>query len=325
MLEVSGLRKRFPLAAKAALDDVSFTVEKGEIFGLLGHNGAGKSTALGIMLGLVHPNAGEVTVSGVSVQREREKALLKVGAIFEAPSFYEYLSGWRNLKVLTALSGGVSRAEMLEVVDWVGLADRIHSKVATYSHGMRQRLALAQALLPRPEVLLLDEPTDGLDPDGIVEFRKRVRELRDNFGVTILLNSHLLSEVEQVCDRVAILRSGKKVYEGACRGLSDNHTRVRISVDDWDKARPVIAAGGGEITETGRPGEVVLPVGSEVADLVAALTGAGVRISEVTPRVMSLEDLYMETRHETGIRAGGAFGNGSVVPASTPTSGTPSA
>lgn len=298
MLDVSHLHKRFPRAAKPALDDVSFSVAKGEIFGLLGHNGAGKSTALGIMLGLVYANRGVVTVGGVSVQSEREKALRKVGAIFESPSFYEYLTGWRNLKVLTALSGGVSKARMQEVVDWVGLNDRIHSKVGTYSHGMRQRLALAQALLPQPEVLLLDEPTDGLDPDGIIEFRRRVRELRDDFGVTILLNSHLLSEVEQVCDRVAILRAGKKVYEGACRGLSDNRIRVRLGVDDWEKAGTVVKKLQGEISETGDPGEVVLPVGGEVADLIAGLVAAEVRVSEVTPRVMSLEDLYMETRHE---------------------------
>jgi ABC-2 type transport system ATP-binding protein len=292
------LRKRFPLAAKPALDDVSFSVKKGEIFGLLGHNGAGKSTALGIMLGLVHPNAGEVTVDKLSVQRDREKALRKVGAIFEAPSFYEYLSGWRNLKVLTALSGGVSKARMKEVVDWVGLSDRIHSKIGTYSHGMRQRLALAQALLPQPEVLLLDEPTDGLDPDGIVEFRKRVHELRDDFGVTILLNSHLLSEVEQTCDRVAILREGRKVYDGACRGLSDDRVRVRLCLDDWEKARRAITALGAEISAGGNSGEVLLAKGGEVADLIAALVDAGIRVSEATPRVMSLEDLYMETRHD---------------------------
>ena len=298
MLDVSHLHKRFPRAAKPALDDVSFSVAKGEIFGLLGHNGAGKSTALGIMLGLVHTNRGDVTVGGLSVQTDREKALRKVGAIFESPSFYEYLSGWRNLRVLTALSGGVPKAKMLEVVDWVGLSDRIRSKVATYSHGMRQRLALAQALLPQPEVLLLDEPTDGLDPDGIIEFRRRVRELRDDFGVTILLNSHLLTEVEQVCDRVAILRAGKKVYEGACRGLSDQRVRVRLCVDDWEKAAAIVNKLGGETSETGNPGEVVLPPGGEVADLITRLVEAEVQVSEATPRVMSLEDLYMETRHE---------------------------
>ncbi len=304
MLEVSHLRKRFPRAAKAALDDVSFSVKKGEIFGLLGHNGAGKSTALGIMLGLVHPNSGEVTVDGISVQNDRENALRKVGAIFEAPSFYEYLSGWKNLQVLTSLSGGVSKAKMLEIVDWVGLSDRIHSKISTYSHGMRQRLALAQALLPQPEVLLLDEPTDGLDPDGIVEFRKSVRALRDDFGVTILLNSHLLNEVEQLCDRVAILRAGKKVYDGVCRGLSGDQQRVRLGIENWQKAQPVITAAGGEIIECGRNntriGEISLPGSADISSLVAALVAAGVRVSEVTPRAMSLEDLYMETRHEEG-------------------------
>ena len=165
MLTVSHLSKRFGRGqGPPALDDVSFTVRKGEIFGLLGHNGAGKSTALGIMLGMVYPDEGEVTIGGVSVQQERERAMRKTGAIFESPSFYEYLTGWRNLQVLTAFSGSVPKKEMEEMVRWVGLADRIHDRVRTYSHGMRQRLALAQALLPRPEMLLLDEPTDGTRP-----------------------------------------------------------------------------------------------------------------------------------------------------------------
>ena len=159
MLRVSNLRKCF--AGKEALKGVSFEVEKGEIYGLLGHNGAGKSTTVGIILGMVSADGGEVEVGGVSVLKEQTAALRKVGAIFEAPAFYDYMSGWQNLKILVGLSGPFDEKAAREIVGKVGLSDRITSKVGSYSHGMRQRLALAQALLPEPEVLLLDEPTDG--------------------------------------------------------------------------------------------------------------------------------------------------------------------
>lgn len=301
MLKVSNLSKRFGRGnSPLALDDVSFTVGKGEIFGLLGHNGAGKSTALGIMLGMVYPDGGEVQIGGVSVQRQRELAMRKTGAIFEAPSFYDYLSGWRNLQVLTAFSGGVPQGEMEEMVDWVGLGDRIGDKVATYSHGMRQRLALAQALLPRPEMLLLDEPTDGLDPDGIVEFRKQLFSLRDEFGVTILLNSHLLSEVEQTCDRVVILRNGRKVYEGNCRGLEQEKQIYKVEVDRWQVLERVVGEHGGLANEA--ENLVEWPRDNDIADLVVELVGAGAKVRQVTQVEASLEDLYMKVRGEKGDR-----------------------
>src|SRR3954470_16916765 len=199
MISVRSLTKRFT-RGRAALDDVSFDVKEAEILGLLGHNGAGKSTVLGIMLGMVRPNAGEVHVAGHSVQRNRATALRQIGAIFEAPAFYEYMSGWQNLRALCALSGWWEESDVKRVLELVRLADRIHGKVRTYSHGMRQRLALAQALLPMPGVLLLDEPTNGLDPEGIHEFRSTVLKLRDEHGLTILFNTHLLTEAEQMCD-----------------------------------------------------------------------------------------------------------------------------
>ncbi len=299
MLTVSHLSKRFGRGGgPAALNDVSFSVGKGEIFGLLGHNGAGKSTALGIMLGMVYPDEGEVKIGGVSVQRQRELAMRKTGAIFEAPSFYDYLSGWKNLQVLTAFSGGVPKKEMQEMVEWVGLVDRIHHKVNTYSHGMRQRLALAQALLPRPEMLLLDEPTDGLDPDGIIEFRKQLFALRDDFGVTILLNSHLLSEVEQTCDRIVILRNGQMVYEGSCRGLEQETTTYKIEVDKWEGLERVVKGCGGVADADEQT--VQWSREDDISDLVSALVAAGVKVRQVTRVEASLEDLYMKVRREEG-------------------------
>lgn len=297
MLTVSGLRKRFHRDAPVALDEVSFEVKEGEIYGLLGHNGAGKSTALGILLGMVYPDAGEVIIGGRSVQREREAALRQVGAIFEAPAFYEYLTGWQNLKVLTAYSGGVDRDLMAETIAWVGLEKRIHHRVGTYSHGMRQRLALAQALLPRPRVLILDEPTDGLDPEGIVEFREQLFELRRDLGVTILLSSHLLAEVEQVCDRVAILKAGRKIYEGPCRGLAREGALFRLATDDLEGARRVASELG--IGFGAEAGQFLIPETVEPADFVAALVARGLRVREFTRLEATLEDLYLEVSSQS--------------------------
>ncbi|MGI9243168.1 MAG: ABC transporter ATP-binding protein [Verrucomicrobiales bacterium] len=290
MLEIKNLHKTFG-RGKPALDDVSFSVKRGEVFGLLGHNGAGKSTALGIMLGMVRPDSGEVSVGGISVGQERSRALAKVGAIFESPCFYNYLSGWKNLKVLAGYSGYWDEQKAREVVELAGLSDRIKSKVSTYSHGMRQRLALAQALLPQPELLLLDEPTDGLDPEGIHEFRRFIVRLRDQLGVTILLNSHLLSEVEQVCGRVAILRQGKIVFEGDGGSFSSGEPRYQIEVDDWGRTAGIIEAGGGAVLGEGR---FTLPESLRVCDLVAALVGAGIEVSAVGERKRTLEELYLE-------------------------------
>jgi len=293
MLTVDRVSKRFSRSAPPALNEVSFTIEKGAVCGLLGHNGAGKSTVLGVMLGMIHPDRGEVLIDGISVQTRREEAIRKVGAIFEAPAFYEYLSGWRNLLVFTALSGGVPRSEMEEIVEWVGLRDRIRDRVSTYSHGMRQRLALAQALLPRPELLILDEPTDGLDPEGIVEFRRQILELRETFGLTVLLSSHLLSEVEQLCEQVVILRTGDKVYEGPVAWGSDERAVFHIRARNRRDLRR--AAARLSATELGED-RYAFPSGSEAADVLRQLVEAKVAMESFTPCEESLESLYLRVR-----------------------------
>lgn len=289
MLEAKSLCKSF--GGKPALDDVSFKVGRGEIYGLLGHNGAGKSTTLGIILGMVMPNGGDITIDGISVLENRSKALRKVGAIFEAPAFYDYLSGWENLRILMGYSAGFDAVAAAETVERVGLTKRIHSKVRTYSHGMRQRLALAQSLLPEPEVLLLDEPTDGLDPEGIKWFREFILHLRDERGMTVLFNSHLLAEVELMCDRVAILRDGRRVFEGAVGGLHDDALEFEVEMEPWGIASGLILATGGE---TPAPNRVRLHHGSDPSELVETLVRAGVRIRAFSPVRRSLEDLYME-------------------------------
>ena len=289
MLEIQGLSKTF--GGKPALENVSFNVAKGEIHGLLGHNGAGKSTTLGIILGMVMPDAGNVTIGGASVLTHRSTALCKAGAIFESPAFFDYLSGWNNLKILMSYSGGFDEKSARETVEMVGLTKRIHSKVRTYSHGMRQRLALAQALLPEPELLLLDEPTDGLDPEGIREFREFILKLRDDFGMTILLNSHLLAEIELMCDRCVILKAGRKVYEGPVPSRSGATPRYLLATPDTEIARTVASRAG---VTFDADGSVELPPDILGHEFLRRLVEAGVRVESWQVQKKNLEDCYLE-------------------------------
>lgn len=289
MIRIENLHKNFK--GKPALCGISLQVQRGEIFGLLGHNGAGKSTTFGIMLGQVFPDRGEVFVQDVSVQRDRSRALSKIGAIFEAPGFYEYLSGWHNLEILTSYSARVPSQKVAEVVEIVGLTKRIHDRVGTYSHGMRQRLALAQALLPDPELVMLDEPTEGLDPEGIHEIRSLIQRLNRERGLTVIFSSHLLSEVEQLCSRVAILNQGHLLFQGLWSDLQHPKQRYRLELHDWALAAPALAAHGAQTLEH----EIIeLPDGADIADLVTALVAARVQVRAVEPQRLSLENLYLE-------------------------------
>jgi len=292
MIHATHLTKRFS-RERLALDDVSFEVKQGEIMGLLGHNGAGKSTIVGIMLGMVHPDAGEVMLGGYSVQRQRNRALRLVGSIFEAPRFYEYMSGWQNLRALCALSGWWEEKEVCRVLELVKLKDRVHSKVAAYSHGMRQRLALAQALLPMPKLLLLDEPTDGLDPEGIHEFRDTVLKLRKQNDLTILMNSHLLGEVEQMCDRCVVLQQGKKIYEGHVPSKGQNKTQQYIlQTPQQDLATRLLAEL--HIQHDPTKGIITLDSHHHGPELLRALIAKGLPVESWTPFRQTLEDWYLQ-------------------------------
>ena len=201
------------------------------------------------------------------------------------------MSGWDKREVLVGLGGRFDKAAATEVVERVGLTDRIHSKVGAYSHGMRQRLALAQALLPEPEILLLDEPTDGLDPEGIKWFRDFILGLREERGMTVLFNSHLLSEVEQMCDRVAIIRAGELVYEGAVDELRDDRPGVKLEAKPPEILGSVVEDFRGEKMGEDR---WVFPEGTEIPDVVRSLIERGAEVGEVTPVRRSLEDVYLE-------------------------------
>ena len=291
MIDLKHVTKRF--GRQLAVDDLTLQVPAGEIYGLLGHNGAGKSTAIGMMLGQVWPTSGEVRVCGHDVTLHRRHALFKVGALFESPAFYDYLTGWHNLEILSSYSARTSRARLQEVVEWVGLRGREHSKVRTYSHGMRARLALAQALLPKPELLILDEPSDGLDPEGIHEMRQTILRLRNELRLTILLSSHLLNEVEQLCTRIAVLNMGRKVFEGTLSETRQQQGRVRLKVGDFALATAALREAG--LISNQRDSELVtLSQGITTDQLVRLLVARGIPVYEIAREEETLEQFYLD-------------------------------
>jgi ABC-2 type transport system ATP-binding protein len=290
MIALTEVQKKF--GARVAVTDLTLTVPRGEIFGLLGHNGAGKSTAIGMMLGQVWPTRGEVQVCGHVVTTHRAQALQKVGAIFEAPAFYDYLSGWRNLEILSHYSAPTSAARIREVVAWVGLTGREQSKVKTYSHGMRARLALAQALLPQPELLILDEPGNGLDPEGIAEMRQTIARLHRELGLTILLSSHQLSEVEQLCTRIAVLHQSRKVFEGQVADVKAVRGRVQLRTPDFAAATNLLRERG-IITGSAEGKYIALSEGRTTVEVTQVLVAAGLPVEGIWQQEQTLEDFYL--------------------------------
>ena len=296
MIQLKNVFKRF--GGRLAVEDLTLQVAAGEVYGLLGHNGAGKSTAIGMMLGQVWPTSGEVRICGYEVTGHRRQALQKVGAIFESPAFYDYLSGWRNLDILSSYTAPTQRGRIQEVIQWVGLSGREHSKVRTYSHGMRARLALAQALLPQPALLILDEPGDGLDPEGIHELRQTIRRLHREMGLTILLSSHLLNEVEQVCTRIAVLNQGRKVFEGALADTKQRQEWVRLRVGNFPQAVHGLREAG--LIAGQREGAAILPApGVGIDQIVRCLVEHGVAVYEIGREQETLEQFYLRLMNRT--------------------------
>src|SRR5438477_9569942 len=229
VLQTEQLTKKY--RRRLVVDRLSLTVERGDIFGFLGQNGAGKSTTIRMILGLVRPTSGRVSILGYDMSRQPLRALKRIGAIIEAPAFYENFSGRQNLRMLAAMSGGAEPRRIEMVLELVGLGKRARDPVRVYSHGMRQRLGIAQALLPNPQLIILDEPTDGLDPQGLCEVRTLIKRLRDELGLTVMLSSHLLHEVEQICNRVAIIEEGRLLYQGAVAELIAKNGWTKVKVD----------------------------------------------------------------------------------------------
>ncbi len=290
MIELQQVRKVF--AGRLAVDDLNLNVRAGEIFGLLGHNGAGKSTTIGMILGQVWPTSGKIEICGHDAISDRANALRKVGAIFESPVFYDYLSGWRNLEILSHYTAPTPKERIREIIEWVGLTGRERSIVRTYSHGMRARLALAQALLPNPNLLILDEPGDGLDPEGIHEMRQTILRLHREMGLTILLSSHLLTEVEQLCTRIAIMNQGRKVFEGTLAETRNAQRWVRLRVGDFSRAAKILLDAH-LIDQTQDEKFVQLTAQAETNQLVERLVVCGEPVFEIANKEQSLEDFYL--------------------------------
>ncbi|MDW7678536.1 MAG: ABC transporter ATP-binding protein, partial [Bacillota bacterium] len=206
VLALNGVTKN--IRGKAIIKGINFTVKKGQIYGFLGPNGAGKTMTLRMIVGLIRPTAGDIQICGHSITKSFVKAMANVGCIIENPELYEYMTGYNNLLLLSRMEAGIDEERIREVVALVGMERRIHDKVSTYSLGMKQRLGIAQALMKQPQLLILDEPTNGLDPAGIKEFRQLVKSLAADHGMTILISSHLLSEIQMMCDEVAIILHG---------------------------------------------------------------------------------------------------------------------
>ncbi|NOY06608.1 MAG: ABC transporter ATP-binding protein, partial [Chlorobi bacterium] len=238
VLQTRSLTKRF--GSRTAVHDCNLEVYEGDIFGFLGPNGAGKSTTIRMALTLIRPTGGDVFIFGENVRVKRD-VLQRVGALVEKPDFYNYLSGRKNLETVAALYGGVASGRIDEVLEMVGLLERGHDKVKAYSHGMKQRLGIAQALLSDPDLLILDEPTNGLDPKGMKEVRELILRLNQDHGKTIFLSSHLLYEMEMVATRMAIIHRGDLIIQGMVRELLDErNVTLRINAEPVAKATALL-------------------------------------------------------------------------------------
>ncbi|AQM59852.1 MULTISPECIES: ABC transporter ATP-binding protein [Clostridium] len=302
VLEVKGLKK--VIGKREIIKDLNFSVKEGEIYGFLGPNGAGKTTTIRMLVGLILPTAGEVKICGENLKNNKEKALKDVGAVVENPELYKYLSGRENLMQIARIRG-VSKEEVQDLIKLVGLENRINDKVKKYSLGMKQRLGLAAALIGNPKLLILDEPTNGLDPSGIIDFRKIVKQAAKERGMAVFVSSHILSEVQQLCDRVAFINNGViKAVEDMNQAVTgtekESLTLVTSSkkekVIDILRNQPFVLTS--EINEAGI--NIVVQSGT-TPELVKALVKSDVLVEEIYRNREGLEQRYMELV-EGGIR-----------------------
>lgn len=291
-LSVQGLKK--VIGKREIIHNIDFELKRGEVFGFLGPNGAGKTTTIRMLVGLIKPTAGSIHICGYDIGKHFSEAMANMGCIVENPELYSYLSGWSNLQYFARMMDGIDEARITEVVQLVGLSARIHDKVKTYSLGMRQRLGIAQALLGRPKVLILDEPTNGLDPSGIREMREFIRFLAEKEGLSVLVSSHLLHEIQLMCDRVAIMTQGRVVRVGSVHSLLAQQEQVSWRLSPMPLGADILQElSGGEVRTEGNI--VVTPfVEQEVGNWNRALVEAGVTVLEMSRKLPTLEDLFIE-------------------------------
>lgn len=296
IIEVKGLQKNF--GAFTAVKDVSFTVNKGDVFGFLGPNGAGKSTTMRCMLSLIKPNAGHINIFGKNLFEARNEILAQVGSIVEKPDFYKYLSARKNLEIFARISGAdVSQKTIFETLDFVGLTGREKDKVGGFSHGMRQRLGIAQTLLHQPELIILDEPTTGLDPQGIIEVRDLILRLKNEQNKTVILSSHQLAEIEHVANRMVIINKGQTIIEGSVSELM-NAQETLLSIELIDRSDAALQLLKQQFPSLSA--EVISPKTLElnvermlIPAVNAALVNAGFAVVALEPK-RTLEDFFIQ-------------------------------
>ncbi|MDR7235591.1 ABC transporter ATP-binding protein [Neobacillus drentensis] len=290
-LSVKNLKK--VIGKKEIIKGLSFDLREGEVFGFLGPNGAGKTTTIRMLVGLIKPTSGSIQICGANIEGDFQEAMTNLGCIVENPELYPYLSGYNNLLHFARMLDRVGDDRIKEVTKLVGLTERIHDKVKTYSLGMRQRLGIAQALLGRPKVLILDEPTNGLDPAGIREMRQFIRFLAEEEGLSVLVSSHLLSEIQLLCDRVAIISKGSIIRTDTVHQLLANRERVIWHVQPLERGKEVLGSLTGiDVTDDGailtEYNEEKIPLWNK------QLVEAGIAVTEMNRKMPVLEDLFLE-------------------------------
>lgn len=292
VLQLENVSKK--IGKKEIIHNISFEVQKGEIFGLLGPNGAGKTTIIRSIVGLISKTNGKVSICGVNLDDDFKDAIQNVGAIIENPEFYMYMSGWKNLKQFAKMNRkNISDEQIKQIVEKVKMTHAIHNKVKTYSLGMRQRLGVAQALIHQPALLILDEPTNGLDPQGMAEFRMLIKELATN-GTSVLISSHLLAEIQQITDRFAIIDKGHLTHIEKMSDLTEEKIlKVTLEVSDGESARLILDTLDLEIVEQNGNLFVLNVTREALPEISRALVRANVDIFELSKIHFSLEDRFL--------------------------------
>ncbi|MFE4713038.1 ABC transporter ATP-binding protein [Paenibacillus sp. NPDC056722] len=294
---LQGVTKK--IGSKTLVSDLTLDIPAGQIFGFLGPNGAGKTTTIRMMVGLISISRGDILICGRSIKEHFEEAVSHVGAIVENPEMYKFLTGYQNLRQYARMVSGVTKQRIDEVIKLVGLDNRIHDKVKTYSLGMRQRLGVAQALLHRPKLLILDEPTNGLDPQGIRELRDYLRRLCQQEGTTVFVSSHLLSEMELMCDSVAIIQNGRLVDVRQLKNVGDTVVAAAETLFEVDQAETAMALVGRGIVKDG--GLVLEVTREEIPAMNELLVKGGVKVYGIRALSRSLEDQFLEMTGGEGI------------------------
>ncbi|EAC2498450.1 ABC transporter ATP-binding protein [Listeria monocytogenes] len=288
-LQVTNLHKK--IRKREIIKGISFEVMPGEVFGFLGPNGAGKTTTIRMIVGLIKPTSGTILIGGEDIRKNFTEAMRGLGSIVENPEFYTFLTGQENLAYFARMDSSIKKERIQEVTELVGLEKRINDRVSTYSLGMRQRLGIAQALLSNPKLLILDEPTNGLDPSGIHEMRDFIRALARNEGISVLVSSHLLSEIELLCDRVAIMTDGTIIKTDQVSHLLSSRAQLRWRVTPIEQAKAFLES----VTEVEVDGEyLVTAMNEESAEWNEQLVAKGIKVHEIDKRKPSLEDLFLE-------------------------------